>query len=98
MKQSFFFISLFVACICFSSSSFGQNEDSIAAGKPWLTSTTHSIKIDNKIINYTAKAGTLNKIKSAIFTLPAKKIIKVVTSPVINAAPPEFTANTTKTI
>lgn len=59
MKQSFFFISLFVACICFSSSSFGQNEDSIAAGKPWLTSTTHSIKIDNKIINYTAKAGTL---------------------------------------
>ncbi len=41
------------------------------------------------------KAGTARASSWRIATLPARKIISVVTSPVISATPPELTANTT---
>ncbi|HKC37169.1 MAG TPA: hypothetical protein VKB95_13935, partial [Chitinophagaceae bacterium] len=54
--QAFFKCLLFI--FFFSARSFAQT-DSIAATKPEKIVTKHSIKIDNKLINYTATVGTL---------------------------------------
>ena len=43
------------------------------------------------------KDGSASSISSLMRTLPARKIISVVTSPVISATPPELTANTAST-
>ena len=48
--------------------------------------------------NTVIEAGMASVSSVRISTLSARKIISVVTSPVISETPPEFTANTTKTI
>ena len=58
MKKNITTAVLFAALIAFSLAAFAQ-ADSIAATKPEKFVTRHSIKIDNKLISYTATAGTL---------------------------------------
>jgi len=57
MKPQAFFKCLLLIFF-FSVRAFAQT-DSIAATKPEKIVTKHSIKIDNKLINYTATVGTL---------------------------------------
>ncbi len=56
MKRSLRFLSLLLLLSVTSMSLHAQNPDSI---KPRLAVTHHSIKIDGRVINYTATAGTL---------------------------------------
>ena len=58
MKQKLFSVNILIALLVFSINAFSQT-DSTAATKPEKFVTKHSIKIDNKVINYTATAGTL---------------------------------------
>ena len=58
MKQKLFSVNILIALLVFSVNAFSQT-DSAAATKPEKFVTKHSIKIDNKVINYTATAGTL---------------------------------------
>ena len=57
MKSNFFSISLLIVLFAFSSTAFSQTDS--AAAKPEKFVTKHSIKIDNKLISYTATVGTL---------------------------------------
>ncbi|MBI2731675.1 MAG: carboxypeptidase [Sphingobacteriales bacterium] len=57
MKRKFTTAALLAVLLAFSITSFSQ--DSASATKPEKFVTKHSIKIDNKIINYTATAGTI---------------------------------------
>ena len=60
--------------------------------------TLPDIPTDNIAANNAtlASAGTINNNKLAMVTFSSKKIISVVTSPVINDTPPELTLNTIK--
>lgn len=58
MKQKISSVGLLIVLLIFSKPSFSQT-DSVAATKPEKFVTRHNIKIDNKIINYTATVGTI---------------------------------------
>lgn len=58
MKQKPVAIFLLIALFAFTISCFSQT-DSLAATKPEKYISKHAIKIDNKLINYTATVGTL---------------------------------------
>ncbi|MGE5106595.1 MAG: S10 family peptidase [Sphingobacteriales bacterium] len=57
MKRNISTISLLIVLLAFSITTYSQ--DSAAATKPEKFVTKHSIKIDNKLISYTATVGTL---------------------------------------
>jgi carboxypeptidase C (cathepsin A) len=58
MRKKLFFLGLSIACLSQVQAQLSP-ADSIAATKPDKSVTKHSAKIDGKLINYTATAGTL---------------------------------------
>ncbi len=59
MKTKLIATGFIIAALVYNTYSFAQTTDSAAATKPLSFVTKHSIKIDGKLINYTATVGTL---------------------------------------